>query len=442
MLSRLAPVFLGLGLIALIATLFVGGRAVGGSSPPAPATFSQTFKHVVVIVQENRTPDNLFHGFPNADIADSGITSTGQVVTLTSTPLDDNYDLDHSHTSFVRMYDGGKMDGADKIVVTCNPGTTNCPPPHPQFKYVDPADVQPYFTLGEQYTFGDRMFQTNQGPSFPAHQFLISGTSAPTATSNLFASENPSGATAGCTAPAKTSVLLINPLGKENQMMYPCFEHPTLMDSLDAQMISWLYFTPLAGSIWTAPNAIHHVRLGADWAKVIIPQTKILSDITKGQLPQVSWVIPTAQDSDHASINLGSGPSWVASVVNAIGKSQYWKDTAIIITWDDWGGWYDHVAPTIYDSYEYGFRVPLIIVSPYSKQKYVSKVTHDFGSILKFIEEVFNLPSLGYADSRADDFSDCFDLTQKPIPFQPVAAKLDGGFFLTDKRPAAPPDDD
>jgi phospholipase C len=184
------------------------------------------------------------------------------------------------------------------------------------------------------------------------------------------------------------------------------------------------------------------VRLGADWAKVIIPQTKILSDIANGKLPQVSWVIPTAQDSDHASINLGDGPSWVASVVNAIGKSQYWNDTAIIITWDDWGGWYDHVAPTIYDSYEYGFRVPLIIVSPYSKQAYVSHVTHDFGSILKFVEEVFNLPSLGYADSRADDFSDCFDLTQKPIPFQPVAAKLGGEFFLSDTRPAAPPDND
>jgi phospholipase C len=340
------------------------------------------------------------------------------------------------------MYDGGKMDEADKIVATCIPGATDCPPSHPQFKYVDPADVQPYFTLGEEYTFGDRMFQTNQGPSFPAHQLLISGTSAPTATSDLFASENPSGASAGCTAPAKTYVLLINPLGKENSKMYPCFEHPTLMDSLDAQMISWLYFTPLAGSIWTGPNAIQHVRLGADWAKVIIPQTKILSDIANGKLPQVSWVIPTAQDSDRAPINLGDGPSWVASVVNAIGKSQYWNDTAIIITWDDWGGWYDHVAPTIYDSYEYGFRVPLIIVSPYSKQAYVSHVTHDFGSILKFVEEVFNLPSLGYADSRADDFSDCFDLTQKPIPFQPVAAKLGGEFFLSDTRPAAPPDND
>ena len=86
------------------------------------------------------------------------------------------------------------------------------------------------------------------------------------------------------------------------------------------------------------------------------------------------------------------GPSWVASIVNAIGQSQYWDNTVILITWDDWGGWYDHVAPNIYNSYEYGFRVPLIVVSPFARQGYVSHVTHDFGSILHFIEEVYNLP--------------------------------------------------
>jgi phospholipase C len=152
-----------------------------------------------VIFQENRTPDNLFHGFPNADIADSGINSKGQTIPLTPISLANDYDLNHAHHSFVQMYDGGKMDGADKITVVCNPDAVNCPPPNAQYMYVDPSDVQPYFQLGEQYTFGDRMFQTNQGPSFPAHQFIISGTSAPTATSDLFAAENP---TVGVGCPA------------------------------------------------------------------------------------------------------------------------------------------------------------------------------------------------------------------------------------------------
>jgi phospholipase C len=182
---------------------------------------------------------------------------------------------------------------------------------------------------------------------------------------------------------------------------------------------------------------------------VIIPQTQILTDIANGQLAQVSWVIPDGNSSDHARANDGTGPSWVASVVNSIGNSPYWGNTAIVIAWDDWGGWYDHVAPTVINDgvswgsgYVYGFRVPLIVVSPYAKAGYISHVGHDFGSILKFIETNFNLPSLGYADAPADNLSDCFDFTQAPIPFQTIPAALDASHFLNDKRPPTDPDDD
>ena len=278
----------------------------------------------------------------------------------------------------------------------------------------------------------ERANQTNQGPSFPAHQFIIAGTSAPTTTSDLFASENPhvptAGDVVGCAAPTGEYVLLIDPTGSES---YPCFEHPTLVDELDQRAVTWKYYTPTPGSIWTGPNAIEHLRNGPDWTNnVITPSTQILTDISAGHLPQVSWVIPTAAASDHPSSNDGSGPSWVASIVNAIGTSPYWSNTAIIITWDDWGGWDDHVAPKIANSYEYGFRVPLLVVSPYANPAYVSHVTHDFGSILKFIEEVFQVSELGYADTPADDLSDCFDLQQAPIVFQPFAAPLNGAFFL------------
>jgi len=415
--------------------------------PPPPPPFSQKIEHVVVIFQENRTPDNLFHGLPNADIANSGTNSQGQTIDLTPITLANDYDLSHAHSAFVKQYDGGKMDGADLVAVGCAAGAVGCPPPDPQFKYVNPSEVAPYFQLAEAYTFGDRMFQTNQGPSFPAHQFIIAGTSAPTGTSDLFAAENPhvpvAGSVVGCTAPQGEYVLLIDPSGAESSSQYPCFEHPTLVDELDAKSVTWKYYTPTPGSIWTGPNAIQHLRMGPDWAKnVITPSTQILTDITSGQLPQVSWVIPTAAASDHAASNDGSGPSWVASIVNAIGASPYWSNTAIIITWDDWGGWYDHVAPKITNSYEYGFRVPLIIVSPYAKAGYVSHVTHDFGSILKFIEEVFGVAPLGYADTPADDFADCFNLEQTPIVFQTFAAPLDAMFFLNDKRPPEGPDKD
>jgi hypothetical protein len=232
-------------------------RRLEGHHPPTVGKI----RRVVVIFQENRTPDNLFQDpvlmAKGAEIATSGLNSSGNTIPLVATPLGIDYDLSHSHGAFVAMYDGGEMDGADKIEIRCG-ASSNCPPPNPQFMYVQASDVGPYFQMAEQYTFGDRMFQTNQGPCFPAHQFILSGTAAPTATSNLFAAENTNKG-AGCAAPAGASVSLIDPSGNESSTTYPCFEHPTLSDELDSKGIWWRYYTPSAGSIWTGPNAIQHI---------------------------------------------------------------------------------------------------------------------------------------------------------------------------------------
>jgi phospholipase C len=452
----------------LLSTNGCGGGSATSVPPPQPAP---SIQHIVVIVQENRTPDNLFQDpvliARGADIRQSGINSLGQTIALAASPLSMDYDLDHSHKAFEAMYDNGKMDGANLIEVMCNGET--CPkgtvvPPNPQFLYVQASDVAPYFQMAEQYTFGDRMFQTNQGPSFPAHQFIISGTSAPSATSNLFAAEN-GHLTNGCISPAGAFVPLVGPNGQESGLtpIYPCFEHPTLTDELDSKGLSWRYYASTPTFIWTAPNAIQHMCqpqtqngtltcTGSTWAKVIIPQTQVLTDIANHQLASVSWVTPSGQASDHPLTTDGSGPSWVASIVNAIGTSSYWSNTVIIITWDDWGGWYDHVPPPQVlvncaqwgCGYVYGFRVPLIIISPYAKTQYISHVNHDFGSLLKFIEGTFGLPSLGYADAGplADDLSDCFDFTQTPTQFHSFAAKFDAAHFLNDKQAPLDPDDD
>jgi phospholipase C len=222
--------------------------------------------------------------------------------------------------------------------------------------------------------------------------------------------------------------------------MFPCFEHPTLSDELDAANIDWRYYTPGTGGLWNGPSAIQHIRMGPDWNAHVIPvSAQVLTAIASQKLPPVSWVIPGGAASDHPVNTDGSGPSWVASIVNAIGNSPSWADTAIIITWDDWGGFYDHVAPSILNSYEYGFRAPLIVVSPYAKPAYVSHVPRNFGSILKMIEVVYNLPSLNYADAPADDLSDCFDFAQAPTTFQPVVPKCDAAYFINDNRPLLPP---
>ena len=442
-----------------------------------------TFKHVVIIVQENRTPDNVFGSNPNfepgVDIAKFGMNSKGQKIDLTALPLVSCYDLSHTHNAFVSAFHRGKMDGADLVKVGKNPGCKV--PDNPQFKFIDNSDgtVQPYFDLAMQYGFANRMFQTNQGPSFPAHQFLISGTSAPNATSPLFAAENMAyKSDAGCIAPPNQTVKLIDPHGSEtsNAPIYPCFDHATLTDLLNAAHLTWKYYTPTAGSIWSAPDAIHHmcvpkmqgdklVCTGADWVdNVVIPQTGVLTDIRNCKLANVSWVIPNALESDHARSTDGSGPAWVASVVNTIGANPtcpgtgevYWKDTAIFITWDDWGGWYDHVPPYRIGQkngwgkgYVYGLRVPLLVVSAYTPAGYVNNAIHDFGSILKFVESNFGAPGapLGpigpgtYADAYANNLILFFPLTT-PRKFHMIKAKYNANYFLKTKQPLAGPDND
>jgi phospholipase C len=181
---------------------------------------------------------------------------------------------------------------------------------------------------------------------------------------------------------------------------------------------------------------------------VQLDPAQFYTDVQNNNLPSVVWMIPSANQSDHARYTDGSGPSWVASIVNAIGESPYWNNTVILITWDDWGGWYDHVAPPIDASvpyYENGFRVPLLVVSPYTPAGYVSQQTHTFGSVLKFIESAFGLPLIppgNYVDARSDDLSDFFDFTQPPRSFTTVPAPLGVDFFINDHRPLRGPDDD
>jgi len=271
----------------------------------------------------------------------------------------------------------------------------------------------PYWTLAKTFTFGDRMFQSNTGPSFPAHQYMIAGQSAD-------ADENPDG-TWGCDATATTRVALIGPNGTDLPGVYPCFDYQTMGDVLDAKSITWKYYAPAlntSGDIWSAFQAIHHIRFGPDWtSNVISPPTQVLTDIEAGQLAQVTWIVPAASYSDHAGPGLtAEGPDWVASITNAIGASPFWDSTVIFITWDDWGGWYDHVNSPQIDTMGLGFRVPLIIVSPYARHGYISHQTHEFSGFLRYTEEVFNLPNLGQRDAAADDFADCFDYTRHHSP--------------------------
>ncbi len=447
------------------------------------------FQHVIVIVQENRSTDNLFQGLCSSPFGTSSscsITPTGAQYDIqtsdwldktsstgttqpTSVALVNNYDPNHAHVDFNSQcdLDAGvcKMDGA------ANNGCVGTCPTRAAFHYVSNSAsiLNPYLTIATSYGWANYMFQTNQGPSFPAHQFIFGGTSAPSAADDaaaIFAAENlqPNKTNAGCIAPMGTTVELIEVSG-ENKSIYPCFEHQTLTDLLTDISVSWKYYTPSFGSIWTAPDAIKHICepsvprggecTGPEWANVHKGSADLLTDIAKCNLKQVNWVVPTGENSDHPNGNTGGGPSWVASIVNAIGnnpecadKELYWDNTAILVTWDDWGGWYDHEPPTFLagaqGDYQYGFRVPFMVVSAYTPAAYVDNNRMDFGTILRFLEHNFGIAegALDFADARASgNLSEFFNLNQVPRVFQTIPAPLDANYFINDKTPPTDPDD-
>ncbi len=449
------------------------------------------FQHVIVVVQENRTPDNLFQGLcmPPYGSSQSCSTSPGPnqyniqtsnwrdmstakgVAQPAPVGLGAPYDLDHSHQAFVQMCDNAfalntpcRMDGAARV--SCS-GTC---PQKPQFRYLDNSAgiLNPYLDIATQYGFANYMFQTNQGPSFPAHQYLFGGTSAPSAdddANGIFAAENvsPGYADAGCIADMATTVYLIQPPGHETTQVYPCFDHQTLGDF--PQSFSWKYYTPSAGSIWSAPDAIQHICqsngyngqcLGTDWSNnVDLTPADVLTDISGCNLRGVSWVIPAGQNSDHPEYGTG-GPPWVASIVNTLGASNncdggagYWEDTVVFIVWDDWGGWYDHEPPSLaqqpQNDYEYGFRVPLLVVSAYTPAGYIDNNRYDFGSLVRFIEQNFGLAEgvLNFADARSQtDLTSFFGSANAPRTFKTINSPRDASFFINDKTPARDPDDD
>ena len=209
------------------------------------------------------------------------------------------------------------------------------------------------------------MFQTQGSGSFTAHQDLIRGNTAINDHESLidFPSRGPWGCDAG--PHAHTSLLTDKELYRFNKGPAPCLGYATIRDLLDAKGVTWKYdVAPLergsSGYIWNAFDAIRVVRYGnggSEWTNnVIMPETGVFKQISSGQLANVTWVIPAAQNSDHPYAT-DHGPQWVAQVVNAIGKSQYWNSTAIVVTWDDWGGWYDHVLPPGWTRWATGLRL-------------------------------------------------------------------------------------
>ena len=393
------------------------------------------FDHVVILIQENRSFDNFFATYPGADGATYGYDHLGHKVYLKKSVLAFE-NLSHSHFSFVKEYDHGKMDGFDLVKRNSRKTGFKVPAHHYAYRYVDPSYIQPYWTLAQQYVLADHMFPTQSSGSFTGHQDLIAGGTEVEPGKSVI--DFPTGGPWGCDAAGGTVTSLITTTGNylRDKGPFPCFSYPTLRDVLDAGQISWRYFVPAetfgAGRAWDAFDGIRVVRYGPEWkSNVINPPTQIFKAIQDGWLPAVSWLVPDALESDHPGDHIRDrGPSWVANVIDAIGESPYWNSTAIVVVWDDWGGEFDHVAPPQLDGQGLGFRVPCLIVAPYARRGYVSHTQYEFGSILRFIEDNWNLKRLGTSDKRAASIIDAFDFSHGPRQFIPIKAGYSKSYFL------------
>jgi phospholipase C len=343
-------------------------------------------------------------------------------------------------------WNGGNMDGFSAWGMKHGQYTA--------YAYIDHAQIKPYWAIARKYVLADEMFPTEFGGSFTAHLTLVAGTDdikLPGRAEVNF----PSAAPDDCDSPpnTKSSYVAMKPYRRLHEFdgPFPCFDQfNTMAEVLDGAGVSWKIYASkvLDAGFWEPFEAIKYVRYGPDWTTdVIAPQTRSLTDAMDGNLAAVSWVTPSGQDSDHPAYHSDRGPSWVASVVNAVGESSYWPASAIIVLWDDWGGFYDNAPPPQLDYRGLGIRVPCLILSPYAKSDYVSHVQYEYGSILRFIEEVYGLPigsigptSEGYTDGRAASLDDAFDFTQPPRKFTPIKSKYSIAHFLREPPSNEPVD--
>jgi phospholipase C len=394
---------------------------------------STPIQHVVFVIQENRSFNNLFMGYPGATTATSGLNSSGQTIPLAPVSLAAKKDIEHLSADFFAACDGNppgqncKMDGWNNEIY----GPANFP-----YAYVPRKQVKPYWDMAGQYVLADNMFASNIDASFVAHQYAVAAYASG-------AVDLPTG-TWGCGGGGSDTVNTLNQDRSYGSPIAPCFDNVSLAQELDAAGLPWRYYvTESSGGVWDGFQAISPIYNGPDWtADTVNPSTQFLTDVANGNLAAVTWITPSEQDSDHSSSDSKKGPSWVASVVNAVGNSKFWNDTAIFVMWDEWGGWYDPVAPPYEDYDGLGFRVPLLVISPYAKQGYVSHVQYETASVLRFIEDDFGLAQMAAADARANDpAGDCFNFSQQPRAFKKIAAEVPASVFVRE-RTGAPPDDE
>jgi phospholipase C len=366
----------------------------GGPTTKRAANDPTPIQHTIFIIKENRTFDSYFGRFPSADGSTTGVTSAGKVVPLTSMPDSHQSNLCNGWACATQAFDNGKMDKFDLI----SGGTLDA------YVQMNETGIPNYWAYARQFALADHYFTSVHGSSVPNHLFTVAAQSGGVmdGVDNSTSGKNCDGSPSG-------TVPVIDDKGNVTRQS-PCFDFQTLPDVLENAGISWKYYSP--GSIL---KLIRHIANSRLLNTRLVDSSQFLSDAVNGRLPAVTWLLPPGDASEHPpEDNTCIGENWTVEVLNAVMQSPQWKSTAIFITWDDFGGLYDHVPPPQVDQLGLGPRAPLLIVSPFAKRGYVSHTTYEQSSVLKFIERRYGLQPLTARDHGASDMLDSFDFVQLP----------------------------
>jgi len=378
-------------------------------------------QHVVFIFKENRSFDHMFGTMAGVNGATQGKLSTGQTIPLAHAP-DSAANYAHNWSAVRIAMNGGKMNAFDE--------TPGCEPPYGCYSQYVEKDIPNYFSYAKHFLIADDFFSSITGPSYPNHLYTIASQSGGAVT-------NPSlrgmqvNRVWGCDSPPGTTVVAYDPNTQAYSNISPCQDFRTLGDLLDSARISWKYYAPPKGTggyQWSAYDAIKHIRQGPDWQTKIVPLTTFVTDASNTgscKLSAVSWVVPDSHDSEHPTAPMSIGQNWTTAQVNAVMAGACWSSTAIFLTWDDNGGFYDHVAPPALDAFGAGIRVPLLIISPFVKPGTVYSKFGTFDSLIAFVEANWRLGSLTERDTKANNLMDAFHFTNDadmapalPLPMQ------------------------
>ncbi len=387
---------------------------------------SNPIQHIVIVMQENRSFDNYFWTYPgqvgyNPNLCMPLNPSKPTIGCMKPRPANTTImaDMPHTYVSTEASLNGGAMNGFLEAA-NDNPNVMS---------YYDAKTLPYLWYFASNYVLADQFFTSAKSYSQPNHWYMISGNAPVASMYEGNTQEQEQCYNAGTHQLTPSTCVYIN----EAQ------EIQTMADLLTTHGITWKYYDAALPPTATLAKAIDGTCKGCDaydyWNPLeaknnsyvdpshrenIVNRVQLFSDLKNGTFPQVSWVIPSAPISDHPPANVTTGMLWVTDIVDSVMHSQYWGSTALVVLWDDYGGFFDTVVPPVVDDNGMSFRTPALIISPYARPGYLDHTVYDFESTLKFIEWRFGLQPLTNRDASANNLADAFNWQQQPLPIRPI----------------------